>query len=99
MTISIPPPPLSPDEHDKVRRCRSYLERRGYFVGERLMTTGELADYLDISSAHLVKLPIAHINVGISLRKARRRYRLVDVQAWLQQQADSPAHNPSTDNP
>jgi hypothetical protein len=71
-------------ENEKIDVCTKFLRDRGFFVGSRLMTVEELAEYLSLSAATVRSLPIRVMTVGVSKLAPRYRYREEDVRAWVE---------------
>ena len=55
---------------------------------EQLLTTDQVAERLQVSPKTVRRLGIRSIAVGTGRKRPRVRYRLEDVEAWIQARAE-----------
>jgi hypothetical protein len=71
-------------EAEKIEICRAYLEKRGFYVGERFMSAEDVAHVLNCSAQHVLNLEIPHANIGAHGKiHKQRRFLPADLTAWI----------------
>jgi hypothetical protein len=77
-------------EAEKIAMCRAFLEKRGFFVGERYMGADEVAELLAVSSRQVFCLDIPALNVArFGGDRKSRRYAPADVRAWIEKKKEA----------
>lgn len=75
---------------EKIAMCRAFLEKRGFFVGERYMGADDVAELLGCSKQHVFALDIPTLNVArCGGDRKSRRYAPADVRAWIEKKKEA----------
>jgi predicted DNA-binding transcriptional regulator AlpA len=89
----MPRPAIIKTEGEKLQLARSFLERRGFCVTERLLNKDEVCELLGCSRSHIgvlaragdfpIPYDIGAFKAHIDVKRIRPRWRHSDIEAWL----------------